>query len=331
MTVHGNVTHTIPAVYVYPGLWDRVKAKGGIVWGQLRAINPREMWEGAASTAGFGVLVAIAAFVYLRRYRRIADHLPGKRPPDPGESEEDALAVSVLRKAGWASLVAVVVWIALVLKWTRDAPPLWLVLPVVALGALRITTWILHVCMPRMSNVWTRDMRSLWGAYQAAAVYALWGAIVLAAIPVLVYALREYRASTGFSGLVSLVVARLLTFRTGPDAKKRPRSAAAIRWLLALAIGVGLLLIVVTICTFLVPNNPAEWIWLPAKFGHQVDQDHPNTWIWIPQGAGFLVTSGLLLLLGFVGDANRLSPHYFYRDRLAEAYLYTDRRRPQRT
>jgi len=34
-------------------------------------------------------------------------------------------------------------------------------LPVVALASLRITTWCLHVCMPRMGKGWTRDMRSL--------------------------------------------------------------------------------------------------------------------------------------------------------------------------
>ena len=47
-------------------------------------------------------------------------------------------------------------------------------------------------------------------------------------------------------------------------------------------------------------------------------------------GLMLLVTaagSGLLLLFGgVVIDSNRISPHYFYRDRLAEAYLKTDAR-----
>lgn len=121
-------------------------------------------------------------------------------------------------------------------------PPLWLILPIIAIAALRITSWILYVCMPRMKGAWTRDMRSLWGAYQATAVYALWAAIVLAAVPVLVYALREYRVWIGLSGILSLVVARTLTLRNAPDEKKRPISAALVRWLLGVAIGTGLLL-----------------------------------------------------------------------------------------
>ena len=70
--------------------------------------------------------------------------------------------------------------------------------PDVGIAGVRVTSWLLHVSMPRLNGTWTRDMRSLWGAYQATAVYALWVAIILAAIPVLVYALREHKAWSGY-------------------------------------------------------------------------------------------------------------------------------------
>ena len=107
------------------------------------------------------------------------------------------------------------------------------------------------------------------------------------------------------SGILALVVARALTFRNTIDEKKRPISAGVLRWVLAFAIGVGLLLTVVTICSYVVPDAAAPDMWRSTVF-------------WF----GVAVT--LLVPLSIVGDANRLSPHYFYRDRLAEAYLYTD-------
>jgi multisubunit Na+/H+ antiporter MnhB subunit len=114
--------------------------------------------------------------------------------------------------------------------------------------------------------------------------------------------------------LLIRAVGRALTSRTAIDAKKRPISATALRWALALAIGVGLLLIVVSICTYIVPGVP------------ETPQEVRRYLGWGAVGALFL-----LAVLSVVGDSNRLSPHYFYRDRLAEAYLYTDQLRPGKT
>ena len=309
LTAGGQRTFTVPTVYVYPSLWERLKAKGAIIKSQFLRIDRRQLLASAGATALVGMVVCGLAFIYLLRYKRISDRLTQRSPAQPGESAEEALSVRVLRVACWTSLASVVAWLAVVL-WLIDPapPPLWLVLPIIVIAAIRITSWVLHVCMPRITGAWTRDMRSLWGAYQATAVYALWAAIVLAAMPLLVYALREYRAWTGMSGIVSLIAARLLTRRTGPDEKKRPVSAALLRWFLAIAIGVGLLLIVVTICAYLVPDTPTADMWRGKA-------------IWL------FGASTLLIALGVIGDANRLSPHYFYRDRLAEAYLYTDQLR----
>jgi hypothetical protein len=308
----GTLAYTVPVSYAFPSLWDRVKAKGDIVWGRVRdGIVPRV--EVIRSIA-FGAVVALIAFGYLARYRVISGH-PRAVTPKPGESGEEALAVLVLRRAGRLSLLAVLVWLAVTFSLTT--PPssspeivavLWLTLPVIVIATIRVTSWLLHVAMPRLNGLWTRDMRSLWGAFQATAVYALWAAVLLGALPILVYSVREYRSFAGISGIVALAVGRLLTFREGPDQKKRPISAALVRWALTLAIAIGLLLIVVTLCTFMIPDM------IPEK---------PDA-MWKTTGVWCVVIAAALLALGIVGDANRLSPHYFYRDRLAEAYLYTD-------
>ena len=312
LTGKGTTAYTVPVVYEFPGLWDRIKAKAAIIWARSTDVVT-QTWVVRALIGGaaFGVVVALISFVYLGRYRDVAARLRARQRAQPrvqpGESVEDALEVGVLRRAGRISLVAALLWIGLTL-WLVEPEPaeLWLLLPIVVIGAVRVSTWILHLCMPRLKGFWTRDMRSLWGAYQAIAVYALWAAVLLTAVPVLVYAFHEYEMMTGFTGVFSLIVARVLTLREGPDVKKWPIGGAILRWGLAVAIGVGLLLVIVTICTWIIELAPAgEEMWA-------------FTLQW------FVGVFVVLLLLGIVGDANRLSPHYFYRDRLAEAYLYTE-------
>jgi hypothetical protein len=297
--------YTIPVAFVYPSLSQRIKAKFHAV---------KRLWDGipravidliVGSTFAFGGVVAFASFWFLKRCRDTQPPVKTK----PGESFEDALAVLVLRWAGWASLAAILAWLTALLAFSdRAEEPLWQILPIVALAGVRITSWGLHVVMPRLDGAWNRNMRSLWEAYQATAVYALWIAVLLAVFPLLVYALREHTGFIGLSGVASLIVARALTMRNGLDEKKRPIAASVLRGLLALAIGAGVLLIVVMICAFIVPDVHTDRMWERT-------------------GLGTLAAVGLLVGLGVVGDANRLSPHYFYRDRLAEAYLYTEQTR----
>jgi len=308
----GKPAFTIPVSYVYPGAWARLKGKFLLIADQWRAVSLRERLSTLLSTLAFGALLTVVSFSYLQRSRKQAARLKSDTPAKGGESAEDAFALKVLSRAGYGSLILMIGWLAVLVWIVDDNPPLDLVLPIVGFGAIFGTTWLLHVVMPRLPKLWTRDMRSLWGAYEAMAVYALGAAMVLAAMPLLVYALREYRAWTGLTGIVWLVLARLLTLRNAPDVKKRPISARVLHVLLAVAIGMGLLLTVVTICTFAVP-----------------DAHTPGMWRYT--GVGFLCAASALLLLGVIGDANRLSPHPFYQDRLAETYLSTDRTRPRST
>lgn len=315
----GERRFNVPIVYVQPTLWERLKIKTKMIWQRVQQIDPasRGWWAGGA--AAYGALITVVAFLYLRRYRRIVDHLRPGSPAKPGESADEALAVRILRRAGWASLAAVVLSLmiaamALGAAGTEKLTPIWLILPLIIIAAIRVTSWIFHLFLPRMNGTWTLDMRSLWSAYQATAVYALWAAIVLAAVPILVYALREHGALTALSGVFSLLIARLVTpaLGEGSDAKKRRLPRWVPRVVLGLAIGIGLLLLVVAICIQFVPERASAGMWI--------------TTAWWFAGAVALV-----LFLGIVGDANMLSPHYFYRDRLAEAYLCTNRTRPNRT
>ena len=293
-------------VYTYPTLMDVVAAKAETL--QQQVVSAAEANRRViAETALAGPALALICFLFLRL---AGIRHPINVQPKAGESGEDAVASRVLRLAGWGSILLIGGWMARVLAMIDKPGALWLLLPVIAVGSLWLTTWLLHVLLPRLRDWWSRDMRSLWGAYQAMAGYATWFTILLAVFPVAVYALREYTAWAGLTGVASLVVARAVTFRKGPDAKKKPMSAALVRIVLALAIGVGVFLVLVALCASFVPDqvntNIGDAAWPSLRAG--------------------LMAIGVLCLLGIAGDANRLSPHYFYRDRLAEAYLYTDRR-----
>jgi len=216
----GTPRYTVPVTYQHPSLWERIKAKVKAIAALTKAFDARQLWTSAGATAGFGALVAIAAFWYLRRFSSITKQTTASIQPKPGESAEEALSVRVLRVASHGSLILILLWLIVFFVWQHPQAPLWLLLPIVAIAGVRVTSWLLHVSMPRLNGTWTRDMRSLWGAYQATAVYALWVAIILAATPVLVYALREHKAWSGVSGILSLVVARALTFRNAIDEKK---------------------------------------------------------------------------------------------------------------
>ena len=310
MTSPGTPAYKIPVRYEYPSLWERIKAKASVIWAHLNlSAWPKTLATGAA----VGVLVALGAFTYLQGYRRITLRLTPTAPtPKAGESAEEALSRRVLRRAGYGSLVVIIAALVTIIWLVKPAASVLVLLPVVMLASLRTMAWLLHIWLPR-TEAWTRDMRSFWGAYQATADYTFWMVILLAAVPVLVYALREHDTATALTGLGSLVIARVLTFRKEVDAKKRPISAAVLRWALALAIGIGIVLVVVSICTIIVPDS--------------ANTDR----IALTTALGFGATALLLVLLSTVGDSNRLSPHYFYRDRLAEAYLYTDRVRQGKT
>lgn len=375
-------TYVQSTTFAYPSLFDRVTTKAQSAF--TDAVNAAaDNGQYVVVSIAFGVFIALAAFVYLSRYRVIARYITPLSQARPGESQEDFFATCVLRVAGRISLAAVIVWCLVPLivltsdgmgtgavapwvgsqvsgwlpawvsslggsaaqggRWlvsgfvqvvravvpaNTGAPLVLMFLPVMTVASIRVTTWCLHVWFARRATYWTRDLRSLWSAYQAMATYALWSAVMLAAFPVAVYTFREHQTWVGLSGILSLVLARLLTFREGHQAAPSRVPASVRKWMLGLAMGGGLVLLLVALCAFLVPDEP--FVRRPAGQPRPDRADVEQAWRnSVQSAAGDNLTVGLLALggfvvLGFVGSANKLSPHYFYRDRLAEAYLATD-------
>jgi len=292
-------------VYRYPTLTERIRHKAALLrdaaW---RAGNTTYGRIAVAAAVIFGALLAIVAFAYLvTNYRN-----PGR--PLFGESERDARERALLRRVGGDGAAAVVG--LFVISWWNCpayAGVLWLFIPPLALLSTGVTNFGLHVLLPRFPDLWNRSVRSLWGTFEAMTAYAFWVAILLALFPLATYTIIEYWRGVSISGFGALAIARLLTTRRQPRDESRWTMPPAVRnFLLAVSIGTGVLLVLVAITALVVPRDADV---LTAVFRFACAS---------ALGVWFFV------VLGWLVDANRVSPHYFYQDRLGETYLYTEER-----
>jgi hypothetical protein len=152
-------------------------------------------------------------------------------------------------------------------------------------------------------GAWDRSFRTLWGGYQAITIYGLWLAGIFIVLSPLMYAFANNRVGASLTGVLAIIMAHFLT----------PAKASGNRRLLSLApkyqnillgfavfltIGFGMIAIGAVIVT------------VPLLVNHLV--------------VTMLVALVVVLALGRLVDHNKLSLHYFYRDRLAETYLLSE-------
>jgi hypothetical protein len=233
--------------------------------------------------------------------------------PQLGESERDARERALLSRVGIGSLYAAALFFAVGWVNHREYAVLWLFLPALAFLTTLVTSFVLHLFLPRLAllRAWNRSVRSLWGAFQAMTWYAFLMALLLAIFPLATYAVRDVSVSVGLSGAFSLIIARALTSRTEPVARTWTIPAAVRRFALGLAIAVGVLLVLVAITASVIPDMAADTAAADAR---------------VRFFNAALVGMAAFVFLGWAVDANRVSPHYFYQDRLGETYLFTERR-----
>ena len=164
----------------------------------------------------------------------------------------------------------------------------------IGLGRLRIALDI---------GSWDRSFRSLWGGYQAITIYGLWIAASFIALAPLMYAFANNRVGASLSGVTAIIAAHLLS-PTNPSGNQRrwrlpPKLANFMLGVAVfLAIGFGMIAL------------GAVVVRLDPVMNHLV--------------LSMLVALLVVLGLGRLVDHNKLSLHYFYRDRLAETYLLSE-------
>jgi len=271
---------------------------------------------GARAWQGWGRRIAHGGG---RAYRRLEFELTGATP---GESAEDTffrILLAWIRRIAFLMLAAVVVWIR-----CRETSPLtesfaWLLLPLATVLGFWVMASVLFVLLPWAAAVrvlrprlggllWSRVFRSAWGSVLALAVYVIFATIMLALFPFAAYAIREVGVGAVVSALLAGLLSRALASRiTPPPGVPRWIKPVLKRALLCLLVGVFIVLTVLIV---------AAWF---------------TTWKQPPGVFVAITIVGLLALVGIVGNTNKLALHYFYRDRLMEAYLRTEVARDDRS
>ncbi|MFN2398996.1 MAG: hypothetical protein ABR543_10225, partial [Gemmatimonadaceae bacterium] len=154
---------------------------------------------------------------------------------------------------------------------------------------------------PRMRG-WTRRSRSLIAAFHATTGWGWWIMLGVGLAPLAIYALRDYPLGAGLGAAGSLIATRLLASRGAGAARRFSIPAGARRVLLGIFVA---LLLVFGVLFF------AAALARPA-----------NTWHLALAVFAFALL--VLVIAGWLVDHNKLGPQYFYRDRIAETYLFSE-------
>jgi hypothetical protein len=258
----------------------------------------------SALTGAFATLLALLALLLVLAVFRDGGYLAD---PLPGEAEEDVFDKAFLWFQGLITLGLVVL---ATIAWRQSdlATPvnrlvgLWL--PLAALLGARVVGFAISLLLPQVPKhkQWTRRFRTLWGGFQAAIVYALWVSIVFALLAPMMFAVAGHGVTLTIGSVASLIIARVLTRPNGSKERQRMKlPPGVLHFLLAIAVVLVILFTALLFGSVLIANVGIANI---------------------DRAALFAVIA--IVLLGFVVDFNKLSLHYFYRDRLAETYLFSE-------
>lgn len=293
-----------------PGLLDHLRHKRTLLG---KAVHDLATSSDKASIliltlVGAGVITVFPVFLLVRHAAGNACPWRAKVTPIVGESDEEAFERKLLYGLYGVFLIVALVSV-LAACWlfhrvqTRHTAIAALFFPFLFFLGARITTFVAHLYASCSGMRWTRQFRSLWGALQAFTSYGLLIFLLAAVFPLLVYALVDFGLAAAAGAIMSLLSMRFfVSFLFSPGKKTRKPSGGLIKFALGLAVGLFLLLIVLVFCVLIVKWN------LPPLTSSGV------------AGLSFL-------FLGFCVNLNKLSPHYFYRDRLIETYLRTEQDR----
>jgi len=299
-----------------PALWPEIA--GGAKWPGWAATLGLLGTHGWAIAETFVIGVVLAVIMWF--------HTAGHRPPrgraQTGETAEEQGQRRLLRVFA-ILLLAIGIASSLIVAWdaelrydrsdtTGQGSLAGLALPLAFFFGASLVTGILYVVPgARLAKWWTRDYRSLFGAMHGIGLYCMVGSALLIALVLGTWWSMDVQSWVATGGAFFIVVWRLssgllaVLARVSPGGLNRSRKTlAAVMWF-SLFVGVVLLLLMVFVACagFLVGNGVTQW--------------------W----SGLVVFGGasvLFVVLGYLIDFNRISPHCFYRDRLAEAYLQTE-------
>ena len=303
----------VTAEWLAPGLQDRLGvgapgvglvAQMRIVWRQLVG-ELGTLWNTVATGAvPWAVLLPLAVGAGLSPIILLMFVVwpPNESSAQSGESAEEWRERWLLRISAAGLIAAVIVTAFLARYWEGLAAPvsiLWLLLPAVVLLGARVTSFLIALVRPLFPG-WDRGARSLWGVYQAITTYGLVALLALGLLPLAAHPVA--RAGLGSAvAIVSMVVSRLLAGGGQPRLRLPP---VLVKPVLALAVGLFFVFAVLAWAIVLI----------------RLTRGHNELVLLVTVTVAAVVA---LVVVGFAVNFNKVSLHYFYRDRLAETYLRT--------
>jgi hypothetical protein len=265
----------------------------------------RPLLIGMVAGALTSLLVLLWFWLLLRKY--LTGSSPEKPEPNVGESVEDAFERRLLRwLAGALLLIALGAFVCLYAKYHAELKGanqlIWLFVPFAVITGARVVGFLLAVAILPNMRVWTRRLRSLWGAFQGILIYGWWMMLIVGLLPLAIYAVRDHTGGVGLGAIGSLIVTRLLTSPKSEGTRRFALPVGLQHALLGAAVAAAIFLTVVFFAALITRYT--------GHYGHT------------------LLVSGIvavvLILQTLLVDQNRLSPHNFYSDRLAETYLLSE-------
>jgi hypothetical protein len=318
-----------------PTVWKRMEPKM-TAFGTTVAAAVRATRDSATSpfraAMDWGAYSAVLTFLIAVLVRNVPV------TPTEGESIEDTTQRVWLR---WARRLGLVVIVAEVVS-LRTAPssavgnPLAsLLLPLALVLGFWVTCFGIYVLLP-WTPLWSRAFRTVWASVQALATYGLVAATALVLFPFATLAIADVGGGAVIVAIVSALATRLLATRTAPMQRAPGWAWPTVkRGLLAVVVVAFMVLTVLLLAAWFVdwkPDGPKSLV--PASIvsvargGLAAAPDVVRRWAAGFTHREFLVIAlgaiAALCVVGFLGNANRLALHYFYRDRLMETYLRTE-------
>jgi hypothetical protein len=280
-------------------LADRFGRVGERLWTDITSWLAASRFGAVVRVSWPGVVFALIAFFVLALVALLPVRLGS---PADGESDEDKRERRSLFIVG-SALLAAVIWFT----WRPTEPvlaPPWLrlFLPAALLIVTRLASlaaaWMF---IPWTPSLWRREIRSVWGAFQAITMYGIAAAVVFAMLPIAAYILKGHGVTHTIGAVISLAAARGVVPSLNGGGGTRRLPATLLRGSLGLAVWLFLLF--------------GTLAWSIGLIHVQDVASYASVAAWV-----FVA----LVAAGSFVNLNKVSLHYFYRDRLAETYLRTE-------
>lgn len=274
-----------------------------------KTILPFLVWPGIIGAIE-ALFISIFAFFLSRKLRRL-ESLPPLCSTPAGTSRDAILHDRFIHWFNYGSVAFVIVLTLLASNWTNEVSRLWPLLVPMSFSVAAFIVGILAMLALELGDAsFDRIRRSLYSALRGAAIYGVLAAFLFPVVLIFMNSLSSISFSAWFGFFLFLAGAFLFGKTKTIAPIVAPEKFFERHFGLILNV-----LMVITLLAFFVPAT--KLLIAVYAIGGQ------SWFVRLVTGLTFVgVASAISMLI----SSNKLSLHFFYRDRLSEAYLQTDAR-----